>query len=313
MQALWMVLAAFLFASMGACVKVASAHFNAAELVLYRGLIGMLLLWWLARSQGVRLATRYPAMHAWRSLVGVTALGAWFYAIAHLPLATAVTLNYMSSIWIAAFLVGGALLWGRTDRAAPAPGGGEGLGAQAPLVLTVLAGFAGVLLLLRPGLQASSAQQGFASVVGVLSGMAAALAYLQVVALSRLGEPETRTVFYFAVGSALAGAGALLLTGTSPWPGWGASAWLLPIGVLAAGGQLCMTRAYSRASSRQGTLVVASLQYCGVAFGALFGVLLFGERIAPAGWAGMALIVASGLVATALRGRAAPQAPAEEH
>ena len=312
MQALWMVLAAFLFASMGACVKVASAHFNAAELVFYRGLIGMLLLWWLARSQGVRLATRYPSMHAWRSLVGVTALGAWFYAIAHLPLATAMTLNYMSSVWIAAFLVGGALLSWRPENPAPAPGA-EGPGAQAPLVLTVLAGFAGVLLLLRPGLEASSGQEGFASVVGVLSGMAAAMAYLQVVALSRLGEPETRTVFYFAVGSAAAGACALLLTGTSPWPGWAASAWLLPIGVLAAGGQLCMTRAYSRAGSRRGTLVVASLQYCGVAFGAIFGVLLFGERIAPAGWAGMALIVASGLVATALRGRAAPQAPAEEH
>ena len=316
MQALWMVLAAFLFASMGACVKVASAHFNAAELVFYRGLIGMALLWWLARSQGVRLATRYPAMHAWRSLVGVTALGAWFYAIAHLPLATAMTLNYMSSIWIAAFLVGGALLSWRPEAAAAAASalpGAEGPGAQAPLVLTVLAGFAGVLLLLRPALESPTGQQGFAGVVGLLSGMAAAMAYLQVVALSRLGEPETRTVFYFAVGSALAGACALLLTGTSPWPGWVASAWLLPIGMLAAGGQLCMTRAYSRAGSRRGTLVVASLQYCGVAFGAIFGVLLFGERIAPAGWAGMALIVASGLVATALRGRAAPEAPAEEH
>ena len=49
-------------------------------------------------------------MHAWRSLVGVISLAAWFYAIAQLPLATAMTLNYMSSVWIAAFLVGGALL-----------------------------------------------------------------------------------------------------------------------------------------------------------------------------------------------------------
>src|SRR6218665_2341243 len=110
MQALWMVLAAFLFASMGVCVKVASSYFNAAELVCYRGLIGMLILWLLARSQNVRLATQYPGMHAWRSLVGVASLGAWFYAIAHLPLATAMTLNYMSSVWIAAFLAGGTLL-----------------------------------------------------------------------------------------------------------------------------------------------------------------------------------------------------------
>ena len=66
MQALWMVLAAFLFASMGVCVKIASEHFNSAELVCYRGLIGMLILWLLARSQKVRLATQYPGMHAWR-------------------------------------------------------------------------------------------------------------------------------------------------------------------------------------------------------------------------------------------------------
>ena len=89
MQALWMVLAAFLFASMGVCVKFASAHFNSAELVCYRGLIGMVLLWTLARSQGVTIGTRFPGMHAWRSLIGVTSLGSWFYAIAHLPLATA--------------------------------------------------------------------------------------------------------------------------------------------------------------------------------------------------------------------------------
>ena len=80
MQALWMVLAAFLFASMGVCVKIASAHFNAAELVCYRGLIGIVILWLLARSQRVTLATRYPGMHAWRSLVGVASLGAWFWS-----------------------------------------------------------------------------------------------------------------------------------------------------------------------------------------------------------------------------------------
>ena len=110
MQALWMVLGALFFATMGVCVKIASAWFTSAELVFYRGLIGIVFLWLLARSRGVTLATRYPGMHAWRSLIGVISLGAWFYAIAHMPLATAMTLNYMSSVWIAAFLVGGALL-----------------------------------------------------------------------------------------------------------------------------------------------------------------------------------------------------------
>ena len=135
MQALWMVLAAFLFASMGVCVKIASDFFNSAELVCYRGLIGMFILWLLSRSQNVTLATRYPGMHAWRSLVGVASLGAWFYAIAHLPLATAMTLNYMSSVWIAAFLVGGTLLAWRPSAVTPRPA------LQGPLVLTVLTGF----------------------------------------------------------------------------------------------------------------------------------------------------------------------------
>jgi S-adenosylmethionine uptake transporter len=48
-------------------------------------------------------------------------------------------------------------------------------------------------------------------------------------------------------------------------------------------------------------------------FGALYSVLLFDDTIPAAGWAGMALIVASGIAATVLRARAAPNAPAEEH
>ncbi|GAB2529194.1 MULTISPECIES: DMT family transporter [unclassified Simplicispira] len=305
MQALWMVLAAFMFASMGVCVKLASEYFNPAELVCYRGFIGMAILALLARSQGITLATRYPGMHAWRSLVGVTSLGAWFYAIAHLPLATAITLNYMSSVWIAAFLVGGTLLAWRPTAATPRPA------LQGPLILTVLAGFAGVVMMLRPSIDQSQ-EQVFAGLVGLLSGLSAAFAYMQVVALSRMGEPETRTVFYFAVGSAVAGGAALLVTGTSPWPGW-PGLWLLPIGVLAAGGQLCMTRAYASAHTQRATLVVANLQYSGIVFASLFSVLLFDDIITLLGWVGMALIVGSGIVATVLRARAAPGAPAEEH
>ena len=303
MQALWMVLAAFLFASMGVCVKIASAHFNAAELVCYRGLIGIVILWLLARSQRVTLVTRYPGMHAWRSLVGVASLGAWFYAIAHLPLATAMTLNYMSSVWIAAFLVGGTLLAWRPSAASPRPA------FQGPLVLTVLTGFVGVVMMLRPSLDQN---QAFAGLIGLMSGMTAAFAYMQVVALSRLGEPESRTVFYFAVGSAVAGGLALLLTGTSAWPGWPAL-WLLPIGGLAARGQLCVARAEASAKTQRGTLVVANLQYSGIVFAAIYSVALFGDQIPPMGWVGMALIVGSGIVATVLRARAAPGTPAEEH
>ena len=307
MQALWMVLAALIFATMGVCVKIASVWFSSAELVFYRGLIGIVFLALLARSRGVSLATRYPGMHAWRSLIGVVSLGAWFYAIAHLPLATSMTLNYMSSVWIAVFLIGGALLaWvplpGRDGRVERPP-------LQGPLVLTVVAGFAGVVMMLRPTL---GDRQAFAGLIGLLSGLTAAFAYMQVVALSKLGEPEARTVFYFALGSAVAGGVATVFGGFSQWPGIQAL-WLLPVGVLAALGQLCMTRAYSTAKTEGGTLLVANLQYSGIVFAAIYSVLLFGDRIDSWGWAGMALIVGSGIAATVLRQRAVPKAPAEEH
>lgn len=296
MQATWMLLASALFTLMGVCVKVASAHFNAAELVFWRGVVGVLFMWVLARSRGVNLATRVPGMHAWRATVGTVSLGAWFYAIGHLPLATAMTLNYMSSVWVAVFLVSSTLLAWRP---------GESTAFQGPLVLSVLAGFAGVVLMLRPTI---AQDQLFAGLLGLLSGMTAAFAYLQVMALGRAGEPETRTVFYFAVGTVLAGGLGMAVVGVSAWD-WTASLWLLPIGLLASLGQLCMTRAYSKGA----TLVVANLQYSGIIFAALLGLVWFGEALDLLAWSGMALIICSGIVSTVLRQRAAPKAPADEH
>ena len=82
MQALWMIASSFLFASMGVCVKFASQYFSSAELVFYRGVLGMIFMAAYAHARGTSLATRFPAMHAWRSVVGVVSLSAWFYAIA---------------------------------------------------------------------------------------------------------------------------------------------------------------------------------------------------------------------------------------
>ncbi|MCC2675833.1 MAG: putative transporter [Ramlibacter sp.] len=294
-----MLAASLLFATMAVCVKYAAAGFTASELVFYRGLLGMVFMAFWARSQRTSLRTRHGAMHAWRSAVGVLSLGTWFYAIAFLPLATAMTLNYMSSVWIAAFLVGGSLIAWNPRSGAPLPG------RQGALAMTVLAGFAGVVLMLRPTI---AQDQAFAGLIGLLSGLLSAFAYLQVMALGKLGEPEVRTVFYFALGSAVAGAAGMAATGVSPWE-WRHAAWLLPMALLASIGQWCMTRAFNQGA----TLLVANLQYSGIVFGALYGLLLFGDDLPFAGWAGMALIVASGIAATVLRAKAAPDAPAEEH
>ena len=295
MQALWMVLASLFFSSMSVCVKFAATHFNTFELVTYRGAIGTLIMAVLCQRKGISLKTPVPRMHIYRSFVGVVSLTAWFYAIAKLPLATAMTLNYMSGVWVAAFLVG-STIW---------VGSFQNISRQIPVALTVLVGFAGVVMTLRPTFEQN---QMLAGLIGVASGMIAAMAYLQVAALGRVGEPVERTVFYFSLGAAVSGGISMLFFGTNEWQ-WPSALWLLPIGILAALGQWCMTQAYTDGA----TMVVANLQYAGIVFSALFGLFLFGDQIPFIGWAGMFLIVLSGIAATALRDRSLNKVPAEEH
>nr|WP_297356927.1 DMT family transporter [uncultured Caldimonas sp.] len=280
-----MVLASFLFATMGLCVKYASAYYSPGEIVFYRGLVGATMLSILAWRRGGTLRTSVPAMHFWRSLSGVAALCMWFYAISNLPLATAMTLNYMSSVWMALFLLGGAILLG-------------GARIDARLIATVLAGFAGVALILRPTIDQ---QQLWHGLVGLLSGMLSATAYLQVTALGRAGEPEYRVVFYFSLGGVTAGALTMLYTGMSEHSAKGV-ALLLAVGLLATVAQLMMTRAYATGK----TLVNASLQYLGIVFSFIYGALLFDDPITWMAVAGMLLIVAAGMAATFLRTKAAP-------
>jgi S-adenosylmethionine uptake transporter len=173
---------------------------------------------------------------------------------------------------------------------------------------TVLASFAGVVMMLRPTLDQN---QLFAGLVGLLSGLSAAMAYLQVTALGKVGEPEGRTVFYFSVGTTLVGLISVSWDGFTAWHSvsWQATAWLIPIGVLATLGQWCMTRAYNRGA----TLLVANLQYAGIVFASVYSLLLFDDHIPPIGWAGMALIVVSGIAATVLRTKVLPDTPGEVH
>jgi S-adenosylmethionine uptake transporter len=291
-QPLWMLVAAFAFALMGVCVKFAAEHYNAMELVAYRGVVSTVVTFAWARAVGVSLPTQRIGMHAWRGIIGAISLLAWFYALQHLPLATAMTLNYMSSIWIAAFLAGGALIYGRADK-------------QGALFATLLAGFGGVVMVLRPALEAN---QLWAGLIGMLSGVTAALAYLQVTALSRAGEPEARVVFYFAVAAMLFGLIGLSFTGVSSWS-LKHALWILPVGLLASAGQLCMTRAYASGA----TMLVANLQYSGIVFAATLGMIVFGDKLPLIAWGGMAIIIASGIAATILRNRAIPNTPPEEH
>lgn len=282
MQALWMALGALFFALMGVCIKLASGDYSSMEIVFYRGLTGLLMFGTILRVRGIPLATPVPRLHVQRNLAGVTAMSLWFYAIANLPFATGMTLNNMSSVWLGVIVVAG--VWWRSGK------------LQYPaLFATVLCGFAGVVLLLDPRIDGTPLLPGL---MGLCSGILSALAYMQVSALGKAGEPEDRTVFYFSMGTAVLGLLSAFVFGHGLSPLQARSVWLLPaIGVFASMGQWCLTRAYSNGS----TLVVACLQYLGIVYAALFGVLIFHDQLRPSAWLGMAVIVISGVLATLLR------------
>lgn len=272
MQSLWMIAASFLFACMGVCVKLAASTHSAVEITFWRSFLSLLLMFGLMRLQGLSLKTAHWRWQVTRGSVGFVALFAYFYAITMLPLATAVTLNYTSAIWLALYLA----LTGTRLR-------GGMLGALA-------LGLVGVVVLLHPTL---AGEQLFGGLIGVASGALAGMAYFSVRRLGALGESESRTVFYFSLVSTV-GSG-LWLCFSEIHPVDGRSAWLLfGVAAFATGAQLAMTRAYSRGK----TLLSASLAYSTVIFSSLFGMLFWGEALAADGWLAVGLIVLSGIAAT---------------
>lgn len=285
--ALWMIAASLLFACMGVCVKLGSGMFSTGELVFYRGFIGFLLMAVVMLGRGIPWRTPHWRAQITRGISGTAALMCYFYALGHLPLATAVTLNYTSPIFVAlllAFWFGERIRW--------------------PLVLAVLIGFAGVVLLLRPTLQP---EQWAGAAAGLGSGAVASIAYVSVRELGRLGEPEPRTVLWFSALTSLIGL---------PWALGGESLHevdlqgagiLLGVGVFGGCAQLAMTRSYRYGK----TLVSANLAYSTVIFSSLFGVVFWGERMPASAWIAVGLIIASGVLISAAASRPSPRSRAE--
>ena len=273
MQSLWMIAASFFFACMGVCVKLAADSFSAAEVVFYRSILSLLMMFALVRVRGVSIATPHWRFQLWRSASGFVSLLLYFYAITLLPLATAVTLAYTSPLFLMIYL---ALLGKMRLRHSM-------LGA---LVL----GFIGVALLLRPSLRADQLLGGL---IGLGGGMMAGLAYYNVKELGERGEVEERTVFYFALLSTVASGIWMTLYDFNPVDLRGGLL-LLGVGVFGTAAQLAMTRAYKRGR----TLMAASLAYSTVIFASLFGVLIWHEILSPASWLAISLIIASGVGAT---------------
>lgn len=264
------------FAIMGTLVKIGAAKFSSAELVFYRSIFGLLAIYAYIFAKKLPLKTPVMAKQMSRAVVGFISLVLFFYAIAHLPLATAITLNYTSPLFLALFMP--FFLQKEHQKSLSKKG----------LYVAVVLGFIGVVLLLKPTMQNEDA---LAGALGLASGVGAALAYIHVKQLGNVNEPDWRTVFYFTLISSIGAGVWMLLEHFTPLI-WQDLPLLLGLGISATIAQLAMTRAYRTGN----TLTVASLAYVTVVLASLFGVLLWQEHLSRSEWLAIGLIILSGII-----------------
>ena len=270
---LWIIVATFFFSLMGSFVKLGATHFSSIELVFYRSSISLLFLFIYIVITQKEIKTPHLRKQIDRGVVGFLSLVFFFYAIAHLNLGSAMTLNYTSPIFLGFFLP--FITQQKIKKS---------------ILLCAIVGFIGALLILDPH---GEWQSWFAGLVGLVSGIGAALAYIHVIQLSKLNEPDWRTVFYFTLISSLASGLWIIFTDYQKLV-WNDIWILIPLGLSATIAQIAMTRAYRLGNS----LVIGALSYLAIVFSSIISLLYFNEMMRIEDILGAIIIILSGAIAS---------------
>jgi len=270
---LWMLIATFFFALMGTFVKLGGENFTTTELVFYRSSISLFFIMSIMRWNKVSYSSNYIRLHLTRSSIGFISLLFFFYAIKHLPLSTAISLNYTSPLFLGLLMP--LILRRKIKRW---------------LFLAVTIGFIGVFFILKPTFEN---QNYFAGLVGLISGLGAAMAYLFVTQLGQLKEPDLRTIFYFTLISTFC-SGIMMLFDEIHNIQFKYILILFGLGVSATIAQIAITKAYRVGN----TLGNAGLSYLTIIFSTIIGVVWFGEFIDWQTAFGILLIIISGIFAS---------------
>ncbi|HWH18010.1 MAG TPA: DMT family transporter [Allosphingosinicella sp.] len=265
------LLGATSFAIMAAMIKLGyDQGANTVELAFYRHAFGLLplLVWMLwSRSFGA-WRTQRPGSHLTRAVVGLTTMLLAFTALDYLPLAEATTISFAAPLFavaLSALLLGEAV--GRHRWSA------------------VLAGFIGVLIVMRPG-------NGDLPAIGLGIALAAAFGVACVnILIRQLGRTEApqTSVLWFTLSSMLILGIALPFFGQGhDFLGW---AILLAVGIFGGIGQLCLN-----ASLRYAPVpVIVPFDYTQLLWAVLLGWLIWDTQAPATTWMGAAVIVGSGL------------------
>ncbi|MBP0463004.1 DMT family transporter [Roseomonas sp. PWR1] len=267
------LIASATFALAAAAAKAIGAGIPVAEVILFRNLFAIPLLLPVVMASGGwgALATRNPMSHAARTLFGLMGMVGAFYGYVHLPIATVTALGFTMPLFLTVLSV---------------PLLGERVGWRRGLA--VLVGFAGVLLMVRPGSEGLRGE-GLAVLLCLLGSVGWALAMITIRRMGEAGESSVAIVFWFAVGSAvIAGIAAVPVW---VWPSPLQWALLFAIGSVSALAQVLMTSAYRSGE----TTLLAPFEYAGIVWTTALGAFIWAEL--PDGWdfAGIAVLVGAGL------------------
>lgn len=269
-----------------ALVKYASQTMPAAQLIFMRGVMASLFVLAVAQAMGATRRVREIARGwvALRAIVDAIATMLFLVSLFHLPLANASAINMTSPLFIgvlAAFFLGERL--------------------DLPRWLAIGVGFLGVVLVIQP--QA----EGF-NVYALVCLLATLLLSVRDLVTRRVpaGVPSILITLSntFAV--------TLLAGGLSMVEGWRAFA-AFEIGLLAVAAVFLSVAYFLLVfSTRHGDLsLIAPFRYTALLFATVIGFVVWSERPNLLGWAGIALIIASGIyvLRVSRRARAATDAP----
>ena len=242
------------------------------EIVLVRCVMGVMFSWWALRGVGIDWKGNDRISLLLRGLFGTTALSLFFITVQNMPIATAMTVHYLSPIFTAILAM--LILKEKVT------------GFQ---WLFYLAAFSGVVLIERVDTKVSLIFVG----LGVIAALFSGVAYNLVRRLRNTEHPMT-VVLHFQFFGTLAGLIFLFLYGWS-YPGLIEWVFLIAIGIASQLGQVYLTKALQREAAS--SVVIAS--YTGLIYAIVFGWIFFDEAHTLLTFAGMALVVL-GVVASVL-------------
>lgn len=263
--ALLMLGSTALFALMVVAIRLASTSLHTFQVAFFRNFFGLLaaLPLLLHHGPGLLRTTQFPR-YLFRCLVGVCSMLAGFWAIGNLPLAQAVSLSYATPLFVT---IAAAAMLGEQVRAR----------RWAAVVL----GFAGVLLIVRPGTTGFST----GTLVALMAALLSSIVAIQIKQLSAT-EPADRIVIYTTllwVPMSLVPA-----LGVWVWPQGIAWLWVVAAGLLGTGGHMLWTRALKLGE----VSALTPISFMQLPIVVVLGWLLFGETVD--GWTVMGAAVILG-------------------